>query len=315
MTTFSAAAATFAPQKWMPRMKALVTWSTLVIGLIALGACATDPPRANPPGDGYRLVWTDEFNEDGPPNPKDWGYENGFVRNRELQWYQPDNATCRDGRLVIEARKERKPNPKFDPKRENPTTSKSERAWRNRETIDITSASVNTRGKREWTFGRFEVRAKIDVRPGSWPAFWTLGVAGPWAFNGEIDVMEYYKDTLLFNVAWAGTPNDGWTTWNTKRVPLDSLPKGWADGFHTWRMDWTPESIELYLDDVLMNSQDLTRTVNRDPLPDGAPRNPFHAPIYLLLNQAVGGMHGGDPAGTEFPIRYEVDYVRVYQLP
>lgn len=290
--------------------------SLLTAGLLMLSACKTTPPRqVSPADDPYQLVWSDEFNQDGPLDPSHWNYEQGFVRNRELQWYQPQNATCKDGFLVIEARREQKPNPKFTPAKELPTGPHSDRAWRNRKTIEYTSASVNTRGKHEWTYGRFEIRAKIDVRPGSWPAFWTLGVTGPWPANGEVDIMEYYSGTLLFNVAWAGTPKppERWVAWNTQRVPLDSYPKDWADHFHTWRMDWTPESIKLYLDGVLMNSQDLDETMNRDPLPASALLNPFHGPAYLLLNQALGGMHGGDPSATEFPVRYLIDYVRVWQ--
>jgi len=297
-------------------MKPFQTLATFVLTLSMVGSCRTADPEPQR-GEPYELVWSDEFNEDGPLDSVDWGYERGFVRNRELQWYQPENAVCKDGYLVIEARREQKPNPKFDPAKELPAGRNSDRGWRNRRTIEYTSASVNTRGKREWTYGRFEIRAKIDVRDGSWPAFWTLGVAGPWPANGEIDIMEYYDDTLLFNVAWAGipTPPDRSTTWNTKRIPLASLPKDWADEFHTWRMDWTPDAIKLYLDDVLMNEQDLSETLNRDPLPAGAPRNPFHRPVYLLLNQAIGGMHGGDPSATEFPVRYLIDYVRVWQIP
>jgi len=292
--------------------------SALIACLAVLGGCSGAAREHAPePRDAYKLVWSDEFNVDGPPNPEAWGFEQGFVRNRELQWYQPENAACKDGFLVIEARREQKANPKFDPAKDLPAGPNSDRGWRNRKTIEYTSASVNTRGKREWTYGRFEIRAKIDVRPGSWPAFWTLGVAGPWPANGEIDIMEYYDRTLLFNVAWAGVPRppERRVAWNTKRVPLDSCPKDWADQFHTWRMDWTPDSIKLYLDDVLMNSQDLSETVNRDPLPQDAPRNPFHGPAYILLNQAIGGQHGGDPSATEFPVRYLIDYVRVWQRP
>src|SRR5581483_7487253 len=84
------------------------------------------------PADDYQLVWSDEFNTDGPLNPKDWRYENGFVRNLELQWYQPENATCKDGCLIIEARRERRPNPRYIP---TTLPASDPRAWRNRENI------------------------------------------------------------------------------------------------------------------------------------------------------------------------------------
>src|SRR5262249_32017728 len=77
------------------------------------------------PGDknAYRLVWSDEFNKDGPLNDADWGYEIGFVRNQELQWYQRENAVCKDGDLVIEARRESRPNPRYVPPATSPPTT------------------------------------------------------------------------------------------------------------------------------------------------------------------------------------------------
>jgi len=146
------------------------------------------------PPPGYRLVWSDEFDADGRPDPKKWTYERGFVRNNELQWYRPENAFCKNGLLVIEGRRERLPNPNHDPK------SKS---WkRKRPHIEYTSSSVTTRGLHSWKYGRLEMRGRIDVRAGLWPAFWSLGVAGEWPSSGEVDIMEYYKGKLLANVAW-----------------------------------------------------------------------------------------------------------------
>jgi len=266
------------------------------------------------PADDYQLVWSDEFNTDGPLNPKDWRYENGFVRNLELQWYQPENATCKDGCLIIEARRERRPNPRYIP---TTLPASDPRAWRNRENIEYTSASVNTAGKHQWLYGRFEIRAKIDLRAGSWPAFWTLGTRGPWPANGEVDIMEYYDHHVLANVAWAGNGASGANSasWNTLRIPLSKFEPNWPQQFHIWRMDWTPDAIKPWIDDELVNSQDLTQTINANPGRAGIVENPFHTPMYILLNQAIGGTRGGDPSATEFPIRFLVDYVRVYQTP
>jgi beta-glucanase (GH16 family) len=154
------------------------------------------------------------------------------------------------------------------------------------------------------------------VRTGSWPAFWTLGARGPWPANGEIDIMEFYDDTLLFNVAWGGTNG---AKWNSVKVRRDRFPSDWAEKFHVWRMDWDERSIRLFLDDSLMNAQDLSQTINAPRSGFGgttpAMDNPFHGPMYLLINQAIGGQHGGDPSSTRMPIRYEVDWVRVYQTP
>ena len=275
------------------------------------------PRAAN--GERYRLAWSDEFTGSGPLDPAHWSFESGFVRNQELQWYQPENAVRTNGILLIEGRRERKPNPRYVPPTASGAatspTAPNRRAWTNRELIEYTSASANTRGKHAWLYGRFEMRAKIDVRRGSWPAFWTLGTRGPWPANGEVDIMEFYDDTLLFNVAWAGGTSGA--TWNSVKRERTTFPAGWENQFHVWRMDWDERSIKLYLDDVLMNAQDLATTINapgaRGQGANPAMENPFHGPAYLLVNQALGGQHGGDPAATALPIRYEVDYVRVYQ--
>ena len=142
---------------------------------------------------GYKLVWSDEFNKHGRPDPNKWTYERGFVRNRELQWYQPENARCENGLLIIEGRRERKVNPRYRPDSRN--------QMERREYAEYTSASLTTRGLHSWQYGRFEMRGRIDTRDGLWPAFWTLGVEGPWPGCGEIDIMEYYRGMLLANAA------------------------------------------------------------------------------------------------------------------
>lgn len=256
------------------------------------------PPPVYP---GYALVWADEFNRDGEPDPKNWTYERGFVRNRELQWYQPANARVANGLLTIEARRERVVNPAYEA---------GSPAWqRNREAAEYSSASLITKGLHSWQYGRFEMRGRIDTRAGSWPAFWTLGTAGPWPHNGEIDIMEYYRGMLLANVAWGGgRPFEA--IWADTRKPIESFnDPAWASRFHVWRMDWNDRAIVLSMDGAALNTVELSRTVNQD----GSGTNPFHKPLYLLLNLAIGGTQGGDPSKTTFPMRFEVDYVRVYQ--
>src|SRR5687768_13068839 len=144
----------------------------LVVVTVSAVACATGPVAGLPPTyPGYALAWADEFNRDGQPDPKNWDYERGFVRNRELQWYQPENARVADGLLVIEARRERVANPTFNPESTD---------WKaNREFAEYTSASLLMRSLHSWRYGRFEMRGRIDTRAGLWPAFWTLGVTGP----------------------------------------------------------------------------------------------------------------------------------------
>lgn len=265
-----------------------------VAGLVEGRAQTPLPPH------GYELAWADEFSVDGPPDPKNWTAERGFVRNHELQFYQPDNARVKDGLLVIEARRESVPNPRYEA---------GSTEWRRKEANSTyTSASILTRGLHEWQYGRFELRARIDTRAGLWPAWWTLGVKGEWPSNGEIDILEYYKGNLLANVAW-GTTRRWQAKWDTVVTPLEKLGgDAWAKEFHVWRMDWTRDNIRLYVDDRLLNETKVADTKN----PDGT--HPFRQPHYMLLNLAVGGVNGGDVGDTEFPARFEVDWVRVWRL-
>ena len=269
-------------------------------GSAAQGRSIAGPPPTYP---GYALVWGDEFDRSGDPDPKNWGYERGFVRNRELQWYQPENARIAEGLLIIEARRERVANPNSEPGSSD---------WRrNREFAEYTSASLMTRGLHSWQYGRFEMRGRIDTRPGMWPAFWTLGVTGAWPHNGEIDIMEYYRGVLLANVAWGGAKRLE-PIWAISRKPIATFTDpNWASEFHVWRMDWDERAIVLSVDGQQLNEVELTRTVNQD----GTGTNPFHQPHYLLVSLAIGGTQGGDPSMTSFPARCEIDYVRVYQRP
>ena len=250
--------------------------------------------------EGYKLVWADEFNKDGLPDTANWRYESGFVRNEEFQWYQKENARCENGLLIIEGRREIKANPNFD--------SSSSDWKKKRKNIEYSASSINTSRKHSWQYGRFVMRGKINISPGLWPAWWTLGVAGRWPANGEIDIMEYYKKKMLANIACIGP--DRKAEWYSNTFPTDSLGgEAWAARFHVWRMDWDENVIALYMDDQLLNKVELSKLVNKD----GSNINPFMQPHYMLLNLAIGGMNGGDPSTTIFPNRFEVDYVRVYQ--
>lgn len=253
--------------------------------------------------DGYQLIWSDEFDGSGKPNEKFWSYENGFVRNNELQWYQQSNATVENGLLVIEGRREKVKNNAYEAKSKN---------WKlNREFAEYTSACIKTKDKFSFQYGIMEVRARIDTSLGMWPAIWTLGVEGKWPANGEVDQMEFYrvdkKATILANAAWSDEKMQA--KWDSEKIPLSHflfLQPDWVQRFHVWKMDWTPEYIRLYLDDELLNEIDLSKTIH----PDG--KNPFHQAQYILLNLAIGAQ-GGNPTNSRFPSKYEVDYVRVFQ--
>lgn len=249
---------------------------------------------------GYKLVWADEFNTNGTPDSSKWTYEKGFVRNHEFQWYQSQNARCKNGKLVIEAKKVEKSNPSY---------VAGSRDWRkSRDSIHYTSACLITRGIHSWQYGRFIMRARIDINSGLWPAWWTLGLHESWPANGEIDIMEYYRKKLLANIACLGKNHN--PEWFSNRFNIDSLGgKKWPSKFHIWRMDWNEDFIALYVDDHLLNKVPLDSLVNRD----GSGFNPFKQPHYMLLNLAIGGDNGGDPSQTSFPKKFEIDYVRVYQ--
>ena len=258
----------------------------------------------------YQLVWSDEFNGIGPVNAANWSFENGFVRNEEVQWYQSDNATQSGGNLVVEGRKENPINTRLNPNYVAGSTD-----WKkSRQYINYTSSSIKTVGKQSWLYGRFEIRAKITNLTGTWPAIWTLGNSCEWPSNGEVDIMENYGGNVLANFAW-GT-NTRWTAkWDSSKNNVVNTfvnnDPSWLSKFHIWTLDWDENRMSIYIDDVLLNEIDLTTTLNGTAKCPG--ENPFKQKHYLLLNLALGAA-GGSVANLAFPTQYLVDYVRVYQL-
>lgn len=278
----------------------------LSFALFLTPAClwAQAAPVVTPELPGYRLVWADEFNEDGAPDAASWECEEGFVRNNEAQWYQKENATVHDGVLVLTARREHRANPHYNPA----STKWGER----RDSIHLTSASVQTRHHRLFHYGRIQVRARIPASRGSWPAIWLKGEGKPWPHCGEVDVMEFYEKggvrSILANACYGG--KRGESVWNTKVVPFthftqrDSL---WATQFHLWEMEWDASAIRISLDGELLNNIPIAHTIDgRD-----STFNALQQPMYLLLNLAMGSS-GGRIEEATLPARYEVDYVRVY---
>jgi beta-glucanase (GH16 family) len=236
----------------------------------------------------WKLVWHDEFNKAGRPDPKKWTYEVGYVRNGELQFYtkdRPENARVEGGNLVIEAR-----NDSFEGHK-------------------VTSASLTTQGLASWTYGRIEVKAKVPTGKGTWPAIWTLGTditdVG-WPACGEIDIMEnvgFDRDRAHFNIH---TPHLGHApgSSSTFNTVVPNLPDGW----HIYAMEWFPDRVDL-----LMDGKKMLSYLNDGKGDEGS--WPFHKPQYLILNLAIGGAWGGQQGVDDaiFPSKYLIKYVRVYQ--
>jgi beta-glucanase (GH16 family) len=248
-------------------------------------------------GDEWKLVWSDEFDVDGRPDPAKWGFEEGFVRNHEAQFYTPKNARVERGVLVIEAHKEHLAGP-------------ATRKGRGRAEAEYTSASLTTKGKAAWTYGKVEVRAKLPTGRGTWPAIWLLGQdidkAG-WPKCGEIDVMEnvgFDPDTIHVNIH---TERYNHVRKTNKGAQL-KVEKPYAN-FHVYAIEWSPKAIDFFVDDRKVFTFENEGT--------GPASWPFDRPHFLILNVALGGDWGGQKGMDDaiFPQRMEVDYVRIYQKP
>ncbi|KAJ8600069.1 hypothetical protein CTAYLR_001874 [Chrysophaeum taylorii] len=246
---------------------------------------------------GYKLVWSDEFQEEGLPDPSKWGYQveaNNWTHDRrhnELQWYMAGraaNSVVRDGKLVLTARRE---------------------DWL---TEPYTSARLLTKGRASWKYARVDVRAKLPAgRPGVWPAIWLMPTDqryGAWPESGEIDVMENvgFEPGVVHATVHTAAYNHRIKTQiqATTRVPTAH------DDFHVYSVEWNPDTIRCFVDGNAFF--EFSR-----PGGGGATEWPFDQRFHLILNVAVGGNWGGtmgiDPSA--FPTTFEIDYVRVYQTP
>jgi beta-glucanase (GH16 family) len=265
---------------------------SLLVVLIAVacgGRSSASSPQEPRPAAGsgtWTLAFSDEFDAPGPPDPAKWGYELGYIRNNEKQYYtsRSENVRVEGGNLVIEARKEPY------------------------EGFGYTSASVNTEGRFEFQYGRAEVRAKLPSGVGMWPAIWTLGVnrkSVGWPACGEIDIMENvgFEPARVHGSVHTTAYNHTKGTQKTAIVDVPNL----LDGFHVYSMEWSPDRIDLAIDGQKYF------TFNKEV--GGTTVWPFDAPQYLLINLAIGGAWGGQKGidDAKFPARYLVDYVRIYQ--
>lgn len=239
----------------------------------------------------WELVWSDEFEYKGLPDPQKWSYDTAGNSwdwgNNELQYYtagRTENARVDGEYLHITARKE-------------------ERGGKN-----YTSARLVTREKGDWKYAKVEVRAKLPSGTGTWPAIWMLPtdwVYGDWPKSGEIDIMEHvgYEPDSIYASVHTEKFNHSIGTNITTGIAVPDC----EEAFHVYRLEWEKDQIRVYVDDQHYFTFD-----NEDYSYKGWP---FDKRFHLLLNVAVGGDWGGLEGVDEsiFPQKMVVDYVRVYQ--
>ncbi|WP_247231991.1 family 16 glycosylhydrolase [Telluribacter sp. SYSU D00476] len=237
-------------------------------------------------------TWSDEFSYKGKPDPQKWSYDLGGHGwgNNELQNYTDrlENARVEDGMLIIEARKEASANRQYS------------------------SARLVTKGKGDFKYGKFEVRAKLPTGRGTWPAIWTLASQSTygdkfWPDNGEIDIMEHvgFDQNRVHGNIHTKAFNHSIKTNKGNNVMVE----GASEDFHVYSCEWTPDRVT-----VLVDGKDYFTF--RKEAQYGWQEWPFDQPFHLLLNIAVGGNWGGQKGVDEtvYPQRMVVDYVRVYEL-
>jgi len=237
----------------------------------------------------YVKVWGDEFNTPGLPDSTKWDYEVGKVRNSELQYYtykRSENARIQDTVLIIEARKE------------------------TYQGAGYTSASLISKYKGDWQYGKFEIRAKVPTGKGTWPAIWmmpTYSEYGGWPKSGEIDIMEYVgmnPSNLYFNAHFGSDSGTGHKSSGNSTTAI-SQP---YNKFITFTLVWTPDKLEWYADGVKYHTYTKTS--------DDFKVWPFNKMFYFILNLAYGGSWGAQQGidDSKLPHKFYIDYVRVYQL-
>ncbi len=247
---------------------------------------------------GWHLVWSDEFSGTKIDSSK-WAIQTGTGSqygldswgNHELQYYRGENAYIKEGKLVLEARRE------------------------NYGGKGYTSARLRTvKDDGTWlfakTFGRIEARIQLPEGSGIWPAFWMLPATdeyGGWASSGEIDIMEARGrlpqevcGTIHFGKSWPGNQYSG----KTYTFPQEQS----ISGFHTYAVEWDYGKLKWLVDgNVYFETSDWWSDGHAYPAP-------FDRPFYILLNLALGGDfdNGHTPLDSDLPAKMLVDYVRVY---
>jgi beta-glucanase (GH16 family) len=237
-------------------------------------------------------IWSDEFNYTGKPDSTKWSYDLGDHGwgNHELQNYtdKKENARVEDGRLIIEVKKE--------------SSGKQQ----------YSSARLFSKGRGDFLYGKFEIKAKLPAGTGTWPAIWMLPSAASygnngWPDNGEIDIMEHVgfdPNRIHGNIHTKAFNHSIKTNKGGKIMTTNA-----SSGYHVYGCQWTPEEITISIDGVQYFK--FRKSINY-----GWEEWPFDKPFHILLNVAVGGDWGGQKGVDDsiFPQKMEIDYVRVYPL-
>lgn len=237
----------------------------------------------------YDLVWSDEFEGDSLDTSK-WTYKtNSGNYNNELQYYTDRNVTVSDGIMSINAFLE------------------SDSGY------DYTSARIRTQGKGDWTYGIFEIKAKLPKGVGTWPAIWmkpSIDRYGGWPNSGEIDIMEHVGFDLNEINGGSHSESFNWTL-GTQKKDVTNLYQDVTDVFHIYKLEWLPDKLIYYVDDVAFYTFD----VNSYSACFTTKEWPFNDDFYIILNLAIGGSWGGQQGVDDsiFPVSIDFDYVRVYQ--
>ncbi|WP_185602092.1 S-layer homology domain-containing protein, partial [Paenibacillus sp. 598K] len=242
----------------------------------------------------WRAVWQDEFDSANIDASK-WNFVQGAngYGNNELQNYtnRSENARVEDGKLVIEARED------------------------NYEGTRYSSAKLTTEGKGAWTYGKYEIRAKMPSGQGIWPALWMMPsdskLYSAWPASGEIDIMELlgHEPGKLYGTLHFGTPHQ--QSQGTYTLPDNG---SFADDYHIYGIEWEPGEVRYYVDGILYyKANDWFSKSNQEGGKYTYPA-PFDRDFFLQFNVAVGGDWPGDPdASTVFPQQMRIEYVRVYE--
>lgn len=278
-------------------MRTILALATLA--LTATPTLAQQPPALAP--DGYRLLWSDEFDTPGLPDPSKWTYDTHANRtgwyNNERQYYsagRPENARVEAGNLIIEARRETL----------SGLPDHGGQHYTSARLLSRTDANPGQEGG--WTYGLFEARMKLPCARGTWPAFWMLpDDAAAWPNGGEIDILEHvgHQPGFVHGTIHTGAFNH---VRHTEKQGTLQLPDA-CTAFHVYQALWTPEAVVFSIDDQPYF------TFRNDGSGDRS-HWPFDAPFHLILNLAVGGDWGGAEGvdDTAFPQAMQVDWVRVW---